>query len=115
LIDNDNSDNDGDDEDDGDDKNDDDSPCCGCIGGCRFTFDGAHHDHRDGGGRGDVVGVVNDDGNDAAARTPTTGTPMTTTRTTEMTQYGNSLRRNLGRKRDGGIWRSGARCNDKAS
>ncbi len=29
-------------------------------------FDRAHHDHRDGGGRGDVVSEANDDGNDAA-------------------------------------------------
>ena len=85
LIDNDNSDNDGDDEDGDDDDNDDDSPRCGRIGGWIY-FDRAHHDHRDGGGCGDVVGEANDDGDDAAARTPTTGTPMTTTRTTEMTQ-----------------------------
>ena len=32
----------------------------------RPPFDRAHRDHRDGGGRGDVVGAANNDGNDAA-------------------------------------------------
>ena len=32
----------------------------------RPPFDRAHRDHRDGGGRGDLVGAANNDGNDAA-------------------------------------------------